>query len=551
MAQLQILAGPTGPTFAQVVVALDEAARNPATQGLFVRLGDASLPWAQAEELAERLEGLKASRPVVCHAHQYGNSSLWFAARGCSQVWLSPAGEVSSVGIAGQVVYAKELLDKLGVEADFLHMGKYKSAAESITREGPSEASRESLQSVLGSIRQSWLDGLVGARPTEGLVSAAEDGPWPASAALEQGLVDRIGYESEAREAVEAAAQVSHVRRAVKRSNEGEGLSLTRLLSALLGGDDDDEPKEPHVAVLPASGAIALRSGGVFGGDGISSESLSKVVRRLRESESVKAVVLRIDSPGGSALASDLLWYELMQLRKKKPLIASLASTAASGGYYLASAADVVLATRTSIVGSIGVVGGKLTIEEALGKVGVSGVTFAAREGEGAAARAAYLSPLMPWDEATREKVRTQMRAIYDLFLARVAEGRGMEVDKVAAVAEGRIWTGQQGSERGLVDEIGGLGAAVALAKKRASLPEDAPVEIEGGPDSLLELLQGEEEEPIDEPAAAVGRAVVLERGGPLARLAAPLRPFAAGLAMLLSSRESVVAAMPFGLSVK
>jgi protease-4 len=193
------------------------------------------------------------------------------------------------------------------------------------------------------------------------------------------------------------------------------------------------------VAVIPAQGAIAMESGGAFESGGITAKALTKTLRRLKKDESVKAVVLRIDSPGGSALASDLLWHELRELKKVKPLVVSVGGMAASGGYYMACAADRIIAEPTSIVGSIGVFGGKIVLSSALEEVGVHTETFPASPEPGAAARAAAQSPFSAWDDATRERIRAEMQSVYDLFITRVSDSRKMPREKVEEHAQGRI----------------------------------------------------------------------------------------------------------------
>jgi protease-4 len=281
---------------------------------------------------------------------------------------------------------------------------------------------------------------------------------------------------------------------------------------------------------------------------GITARAMQKVIQRLAEDDDVRAVVLRIDSPGGSALASDILWHELMNLRRKKPLVASIGDMAASGGYYLACAATKVVAERTSIVGSIGVVGGKIVVDEALTALGVNAETFAASAAESARSRAAYLSPLEPWDEPTRERVRVQMQAVYDTFIRRVSTGRNLPIEIVQAVAEGRIWSGAQGHKLSLVDELGGLGKALDLARGLAGLDGDAPIRIEGAGETLIESLFS------SEAAESSALAGVVRRAAPEARLldavAPSLRPFVSALAPLVAG-EAAVAALPFALVVK
>jgi protease-4 len=269
----------------------------------------------------------------------------------------------------------------------------------------------------------------------------------------------------------------------------------------------------------------------------------------MKNDDSVKAVVLRIDSPGGSPLASDLIWHELMELRKKKPILVSVGNMAASGGYYIACASSRIFAERTSIVGSIGVFGGKINVAPALDQFGIHAETFAASPDPGAAERASFNSPLSSWDDATRERVRAQMQGIYDLFIARVAHGRQMDPEKVRASAEGHIWSGDQGRERGLVDEIGGLSEALAAARKAAHLDADAPVSVEGGREGLLDsLLLGDDASDADA-NAAFERLSAAPTTRLLSEVPSELRMFVSGFAPL-SEREHVVLALPYGLLI-
>ncbi len=216
---------------------------------------------------------------------------------------------------------------------------------------------------------------------------------------------------------------------------------------------------------------------------------MSRLLSRAEKDDAVKAVVLRIDSPGGSALASDLIWHALRKVRAKKPVVVSVGGMAASGGYYISSAATQIFAEPTSILGSIGVVGGKIAVGDALERIGVHAETFPARKGPGTAARAASSSPLTGWDEPTRVRVLETMTGIYELFLARVAEGRKTTPDKIAPFAEGRLFSGAQAKEKGLVDDLGGLSDACAKARALAGLPADAAVEVFSGRTGFFEAL--------------------------------------------------------------
>lgn len=542
---------PAAQTYTGLIRSILRAASDDKVRGIFLKLSDASFGLAESEELSRLLSKLrKTGKPVVCHANGLSNASALLTARGCSSVWLSPAGDVTTIGIAAQMIYFRGIFDKLKVDVDFLHMGKFKSGAEPFTREGPSEEARASLVETLSAMRTAWLEESNEVRKSSELQDALEHGPWSAGEALERHLIDDIGFESDALQAAKKASKTSAVEASFgPRAQSGSGLNIGELLRRVAGAGGSGDGK-PHIAVVPAEGAISVSPGGPLQQGGITAHALGKTLRRLQRDDSVKAVVLRIDSPGGSPLASDLIWHDMMELRKKKPLMVSVGSMAASGGYYIACASQRIFAERTSIVGSIGVFGGKINVAPALEQFGIHAETFAASPEAGAAARASFNSPLSSWDEATRERVRAQMQGIYDLFIARVAHGRHMEVQKVRDSAEGHIWSGDQGLQRGLIDEIGGLSEAIAAARQAARLSSDAPVSVEGGRESLLDsLLLGEDASDADA-AAALERLSVAHTARLLDQVPLELRSFVSGFAGL-SQREHGAVALPYGLVIR
>lgn len=539
---------PATRTYVALARAVERVAGEPEVTGAFVRLGGATLDWAQTEELAALFEKLKKKgKPVVCHAHVLSNSTAAFTLRACSRTWLSPGGSAETVGIAAQIMYMRGLFDKLKVGVDFLHVGKFKSGVEPFTREGPSEPARESLTETLRAIREGWLDQATRAGKPESVRTALEQGPWSPEAAKQQGLIDAVGFESEALVEVKKLAKAERVNPTYGASGtkSSQGPSIAELVRVIAGSNDSGTSR-PHLAILPAQGSIAMESGGALESGGITARAINKTIRRLKNDDTVKAVVLRIDSPGGSALASDLIWHELRELKKKKPLIVSVGGMAASGGYYMSVAGDKIYAEPTSIVGSIGVFGGKIVLSTALEEFGVHTETFPASPDPGAAARAAAESPFSTWDDATREKVREGMQSVYDLFISRVVEGRKLSREKVEEIAQGRIWSGKQGLDRGLVDQLGGVTDAIRQARKMADLPDDAPVTVEGDQDSLLEMLlvgdDANEEQVKQALAAYQARSLVIRQLPPA------LRSYASALGPLASG-ERCVAALPFGIA--
>lgn len=479
---------PVSRTFVGLIQALGQAEHDDRITGVFVRLGSARFGMAQSEELSRRFEAIaRDDVKVWCHAEGLSNATAWFFLRICDSIWMSPAGGAETIGVAGQVVYLHGALERLKVQADFLHVGRFKSASEQFTRDGPSAEAREAFTTLFGSIRDTWIQSIQEAT-SEAVAQAVELGPYDPKAAIAAGLVNEIGYVSEARQAAQKGAAAGRTIVAFGRERRRRDDSVIAEIFRAIGSGARAEGGE-YIAVVPATGAITSSGGGVMGGDGISSDTLVRRLRRLGKNDSAKAVVLRIDSPGGSALASDLIWHEVMELRKKKPVIASVGSMAASGGYYIASATDRVFAEKTSIVGSIGVLAGKFVLSVALEDVGINAFTFPGSPDPGAGARATFGSPLTAWDEAMRARMSELIHSIYDLFIARVAEGRGLAEEDVRKVAEGRVWTGAQGLEFRLVDEIGGLEAAVDEARRRADVDGDVPMRLLDGAEGLFETL--------------------------------------------------------------
>jgi len=538
---------PAGRTFVGLVRAIERARSNTKPTGYFINLGLVKLHLSQVEELVPLLRSLRdTKRPVVCHADGLDNALYWLAMEGCDRLWLSPAGDLETVGIAAQSVYVKGLLEELKVQADFLSIGRFKSAAETFTREGPSEEAHLALTATLRSMRQAWLDGLASTRADA--AKFAESGPYASSEAKGFGLVDAVGDVKQARTDARQRARAATTKVSFGPASDSVAEHGLLELLRLLSGEDESEGK-PYIAVVPAVGGIAMRSEGLLSGDGIVYESLAKTIDRLARDPAAKAVVLRIDSPGGSALASDLLWLRLRELQARKPLIASVGSMAASGGYYLACAARTIVAERTSIVGSIGVLGGKIVFGTALDAHGIRTVTTPASDDAGAAARAAYLSPMTPWDEATRVRLRLVMSQVYDLFIERVSVGRGLTIEQVQAVAEGRIWSGAQGKDHGLVDEFGGLGHALELARKLTGLSAESPVRVEGPAEGILAALGLDLRASADELSAAIERQR-RRLWAPLEWAPRRLTPWLTGLTPLLAS-EQVLALWPALVTVE
>ncbi len=550
-AAASLLGGSSPVSFTDLVARLRTMPDEVHLKGVLIRLG-ASIGLARAEEIGRHVSKLRdKGLPVVCHAHGYNNATMLLAARACDEIFLSPAGTVDTLGLAGQLLFGRGLLDRLQVDVDFLQVGRFKGAKEPFTNTAASPEARGSLQTALSGLRRGWIDAIALGRGKSAEELGLEDGPHSPEAASNQGLIDQVGFYRDARKrALERAGVTGRVDYFGGAGPDEDGFA--GLLRALSGAGGSTVP---HVAVVRATGGITMHGGGsLLGGDGgISHAALSKVIRRLEQNDSTKAVVLRIDSPGGSALASDLLWRSLMDLREDKPLVVSIGSMAASGGYYLACAGNKIIAERTSILGSIGVVAGKLSFGRSLRELGVNVEAIAAEEG-GNPNRALLGSPFSDWDDATRTKLQATIQAMYDLFLARIAEGRGGDAATFAPSAEGRIMAGDAARAGGLVDEIGGLSRAIDLATELAGLEAGTPIHVVRSNQGLLKVLGIE---------GAHARAVALnaleQRAADRARamLTGGLLPYRGEIAAFAQSAqpllegERVIVALPYVLAVR
>lgn len=474
--------GGTKPTRA-LLDELDELAAEDKLEGLVLRVGNLSMDFARAEELrAGLLEFKGADRKLHCHAESLSNTSYYLLSA-CDELVMVPVGTVMVPGPAATPVHLKGLLDKLGVRADFLHVGAFKGAAEPLTRDAPSPEMIETLEALIEQAYATMVADIAQGRgKSEDEVRAwIDEALFTSERAAERGLIDRV-------EAWEPFLARTTGERGWKKAALGEG-DKGKLdpvaLQRFLGLAPPKRPSEPHVALVYAVGNIIDGKGqGPLGAtQEIASGQLVPVLDRLAEDDKVAAVVLRIDSGGGSAQASEQIWHAVERLKAKKPVVVSMSGMAASGGYYIAAGANKIFADPNTLTGSIGVVGGKLVLGQALEQFGVK--TYAVSKG----ARALMWSPMQPWSEAERESVYGMMEHTYEVFLERVAKGRNMQRDAVHEIAQGRVWTGTAAKQHGLVDELGGLEQALAAAHELGKVDAKVGLEVYPGEPTIKDLL--------------------------------------------------------------
>jgi protease IV len=437
---------------------IQKAKTDDRVKALVIRPVSAGGLWGQVQEVRAALEDFKSSKKPVTAFLETGGPGEYYLASVADRIVLMPAGQLDLAGLASYEVFLRGALDKIGVFPDLLHLGEYKTASNTFTEKTFTPAHRE----MTRSLNRDWYDELVRGissgrkMPETAVRSALDGGPYVAEAALKAGLVDVLAYEDQL--------------------DDTEPLDDTRDVDA---EDYDNVPARGpstgtggRIALLYAVGVIASGKSSAETSGIVGSDTFNQWLRKVRVDPGIRAVVVRVDSPGGSAVASEVMWRELMLTRDVKPLIVSMGNVAASGGYYIAAPAHVIVADPGTLTGSIGVVTGKFVMQGTLDKLGVG--TGAVSDGR----LAEIYSPFKPFSPAERDRVEEQLQVTYDLFLKRVAEGRRQETAKIDGIAQGRVWTGRQARDLGLVDELGGLHRAISIAKERAKLDPKKGVDL-------------------------------------------------------------------------
>ena len=446
--------------------ALHEAADDRHVVGLIARVGG-MWPWGTMQELRRGLQTFAASgKPTLAWVETFGElgsrgMSAYVLATAFGELWLQPGGEIGLLGVGIETTFVRGTLDRLGIEPQFEQRYEYKNAADVLMRKEFTAAHREALERLAESVFSDAVETIADARGLthDQVRELVNSGPRTASEAQAAGLVDRLGYRDQAYDAMRA-----------RTGGKPELLFADRWRPHRKLAPPPH--RRGHVALVDVRGAIATgrtRRGPM--GRQAGSDTLSAQLRAARDNDRARAVVMRVESPGGSAVASEVIWREVWRLREAdKPVIVSMGDVAASGGYYIACPAEVIVALPATLTGSIGVLGGKLVVDSLLERLGVS--TGTVQQG----AHALMYSARRSFSEDERARFAATVDAIYHDFVGKVAEGRQRPVADIEAVAKGRVWTGRDALEAGLVDELGGLRDAVRIARERANLPEDAPV---------------------------------------------------------------------------
>jgi protease IV len=501
------------PTVRSLVEALRKAKIDKRVTSVVIRPTSAAALWGKVQEIRDAITDFRRSGKPIIGYLEYGGEQEFYLASACDKVFLLPTSTLDLTGMASYELFLRGTLDKIGAYPDTLHIGEYKSASNTFTEHTYTPAHREMAESLNTDLYAQLIAGLADGRhkSEQEIRDLIDHGPFLPEDAVRAGLVDDVAYEDELDDKVKLSKDSANF------MTESEYRHVTPLSLGLNRG--------PQIAVIYATGVIASGESSYDGPSGqvVGSDTMVEYIRKARADEDIKAIVLRIDSPGGSAIASDVIWREVMLTRTVKPVVASMSDVAASGGYYIAMPAHAIVAEPASLTGSIGVVMLKFVIDGTLKKLGMN------LEGVTRGRYADLYSPVRAFTPEERLKVQAQMQATYDAFVEKAAAGRNTTPERIDAVGQGRVWTGKQAKEIGLVDELGGLDRALAIAKQRAKLPPDSEVEIVvyPGRKSIYEIVKN----PFgsSERAGALGVLLGISDRRALQTLTAPLRLFRRG----------------------
>ena len=463
---------------------LDTLKTDDEIAGIIFKIDNVGVGWATLQEIKNKLHEFRETKKETIGYLESGGNAEYLLAAAMERVVLIPTGSLNLTGLRAEILFYKGLLEKLDIEADMLAMGKYKSGVEPYMRDGMSDAFRESMTALLDDLYAQLLDHIAESRDgitAEGVSDLVNRGPFTAEEAQQEKLVDALQYYDELLNTLKTASPDEDVqvvkpdferKRKVPDMNSFAG--LMQLFSMLNPPQRSrSATAENQIALIYANGPILPDVDSLFPSTSvIMPNALKEAFEKARTDDTVKAVVLRVNSPGGSALASDLIWREVMLTQREKPVVVSMGDVAASGGYYIAMAAGTIVAHPSTLTGSIGVFGGKLNMKGFYNKIGLTKEIIAHGQ------NATLYSDYGGFTPTERTRVEKMMKTIYKDFVSKAAAGRDKSFDEIDKIAQGRVWTGKQAKALGLVDVLGGLDTALSIAKEQAGFADDDEVNL-------------------------------------------------------------------------
>lgn len=454
--------------------------------GVLLEIGDVGAGWAKADEIRDAIADFRRSGKPIYAYLTYGANKEYYIASACERVYVAPVGDLFINGLAANAIFLRGALDKLGVYPDFYQIGKYKNAPDQLTRREMSDAQREVINSLLDDQFARYINNVAAARKLapETVRELIDQAPLRAEQAKRAGLIDGTAYREEVENELKRrlgyrdAERLRIVKASQYKRIEPESLGLNR-------GE--------RIAVIYASGAIGpgRSNNSPFGEQNVGSETMVRAIDEARDDRTIRAIVVRVDSPGGTVYDSDLIWRALEEAKKRKPVVVSMSDVAASGGYYISAGANSIVAEPSTITGSIGVFAGKPVLKGFYDWIGVNSEWILRGRYAG------IFRETEPFTPEERAKFEELVRSYYyNEFVPKVAQGRHRDPEYIDSIGQGRVWNGAQAKERGLVDEFGGLDRAIEIAKQLAGIPSDKEIQrvVKPAPRSLFEQLFGGDE---------------------------------------------------------
>ena len=474
------LFGDLGVDLRKTMARIEKAGDDQSIAGVILQI-DAAPGRGKLNELRSAIKRVQGKGKKVYALLESAMGPQYQLASACDEIVLPESGEVLLPGVRAEFSFYKDLFAKVGVEADMMHVGDFKGAAEPYTRDSLSEPVRKNMTALIDDLYDEMLTTIASDRDIkiEEIRKLVDQGLLMADEAKEAGLVDRVIYPDQFRDALQAeykADKLVYVENYAKQKVDTDfsgPMGMMKLFQSMMGegrsGSGDDAPK---IAVVYAVGPImsGKSQSSLMGGTSMGSTTIVEALQEAAKDETVKAIVLRVDSPGGSALASDLIWRQTQAI--DKPIIASMGDVAASGGYYISMGADRIFAEPGTVTGSIGVVGGKLAMKGVYDKLGIDTESISRGENSG------IFSTTDKFTESERKVVERMMKVIYDQFTSKAAEGRKMKQEDLEKLAGGQVYTGRVAKRLGLIDEVGTLRDSIQAAKRQAGLDPDKKVEL-------------------------------------------------------------------------
>ena len=547
--------------FYDILESIKKAELDPRIKGMYIPIGASQIGFVKMQEILEALHAFKKKGKFIYGYMETGSRGDYVLLSIADSIFMPKEGmaEISAPGISG--IFFKNLFTKLGVNYHVQQFEEYKSAGEQFSQERFTAPAKEALNVILQSRAQKMYELISRNRnlPLSDIQKAFDKGVYTADSMRAISLIDGFAQEWEVRDIIKK--RIESIRKKEQSSSDTlEKLSLISLVDYAKAEckeyDQRLEKEESSIAIVSAVGPIRSGksgSGNPFGGgeQEIASGSLVQDLKKASENEKVKAIILRIDSPGGSVIASDEVWTLIQSIKKKKPIYASMSDVAASGGYYIPMACDTIIAHQQTITGSIGVIGMIPVIDEAMAKLGITMDTIST------GASSQDLNFMLPMTEERKKKLYDQMYPIYQRFVSKVAQSRKMQFEQARSYAKGRVWLGSDARKHGLIDTLGGLETAISIAKKRIGIPQDKIPNIIHYPkekDMFSELLASLTGQKDEESSASFKNvlAIAFGKDAPLESILQSLPPelekslrYAVSV-FTMSKKEQVLAILPF-----